>query len=135
MAIDIKQIKKRLEETRQELEDQLKSLTPTAADYLTDPANDDYQDIEDEAVDEQQEQQDQAIKFNVQTQLNDVNAALKRIEDGSYGRCVVCGQPIPEKRLEAIPWAARCVKDEEAAEQGMISRDELNQDTNDTRFS
>lgn len=136
MAIDTKKMQKRLEEVHQELEDHLNSLKrPTAADYLTDPTSDDYQDIEDDAVDEQQEQQDRAVMFNEQTQLNDVNAALKRIEDGTYGRCVVCGQTIPEKRLEAIPWAARCVKDEEAFEQGMISHDELNQNTGDTRFS
>ena len=37
-------------------------------------------------------------------------AALRRIEDGTYGRCVVDGEPIDEKRLEAVPWTAYCLE-------------------------
>lgn len=43
------------------------------------------------------------------TQRAEVLAALARIEDGSYGRCVDCGDPVPEPRLEARPTTARCV--------------------------
>jgi DnaK suppressor protein len=42
-------------------------------------------------------------------QRAEVLAALARIEDGSYGRCVDCGNPVPELRLEARPATARCV--------------------------
>jgi DnaK suppressor protein len=42
--------------------------------------------------------------------LDDVRSALNRIADGSYGRCLVDGQPIPEKRLEAVPWAKYCAQ-------------------------
>ncbi len=42
--------------------------------------------------------------------LNQIGAAIQRIEDGSYGRCEVCGTKIPESRLEAIPYAALCVQ-------------------------
>lgn len=38
-----------------------------------------------------------------------VLAALHRIESGTYGQCVDCGAPVPERRLEARPEAARCV--------------------------
>lgn len=48
--------------------------------------------------------------------LRDINAALRRIEEGSFGECIDCGQEIPEKRLEAIPWASRCVRCEESKE-------------------
>jgi DnaK suppressor protein len=41
--------------------------------------------------------------------LREVQAAMGRIEDGSYGVCESCGQPIKAKRLEAVPWARRCV--------------------------
>ena len=43
-------------------------------------------------------------------QLAEVRAALRRIDEGSFGRCLVDGGPIDEKRLEAVPWAAYCVK-------------------------
>jgi RNA polymerase-binding transcription factor DksA len=36
--------------------------------------------------------------------------ALKRLDDGGYGRCVDCGRPVPDGRLEARPEAARCVQ-------------------------
>jgi DnaK suppressor protein len=41
--------------------------------------------------------------------LVEVQQALARIDNGTYGMCSNCGQPIPEKRLEAIPWATLCV--------------------------
>jgi RNA polymerase-binding transcription factor DksA len=42
--------------------------------------------------------------------LDQIDGALKRIEEGSYGRCDECGVRIPESRLEAIPYAAKCVR-------------------------
>jgi DnaK suppressor protein len=42
-------------------------------------------------------------------QRTEVLAALARIDDGSYGRCVDCAGPVPEPRLEARPATARCV--------------------------
>ena len=45
----------------------------------------------------------------------EVVAALKRIEDGSYGLCERCGQPIPAERLEALPTARLCVTCKQAA--------------------
>jgi DnaK suppressor protein len=43
--------------------------------------------------------------------LADVERALAKIEEGTYGKCDVCGQPIGEARLEALPWAVVCVRD------------------------
>lgn len=45
-------------------------------------------------------------------QRTQVVAALKRLDDGSYGRCVDCGKEIPPARLEVRPEAARCVEDQ-----------------------
>ncbi len=42
--------------------------------------------------------------------LDQIEAAIVRIEDGSYGRCEECGGKIPRSRLEAIPYAAQCVQ-------------------------
>jgi len=46
---------------------------------------------------------------NEQDALDQIDGALKRIEDGSFGQCEECGRKIPESRLEAIPYAALCV--------------------------
>jgi len=39
-----------------------------------------------------------------------IQAALKRVEDGTFGECVNCGEDIAEARLDAVPHAARCVR-------------------------
>jgi DnaK suppressor protein len=48
--------------------------------------------------------------------LRQVKAALGRVRDGSFGVCVDCESPIGLKRLAAVPWAARCIKCQEAAD-------------------
>ena len=42
--------------------------------------------------------------------LNQIEAALERIEEGRYGRCEECGRKIPEARLKAMPYVAVCVR-------------------------
>ena len=44
--------------------------------------------------------------------LERVQDALQRIEDGAYGRCIVCGRQIEAARLEANPWAPYCLEDQ-----------------------
>ncbi|NIQ18272.1 MAG: hypothetical protein GTN43_05690, partial [Candidatus Aenigmarchaeota archaeon] len=44
-----------------------------------------------------------------QLKLQEISNALKRIEEGVYGKCVVCGKSIEEKRLIAIPEAKKCI--------------------------
>ena len=41
--------------------------------------------------------------------LAEIDAALKRIEEGTYGICTNCGKEIPVDRLEALPWATLCI--------------------------
>jgi DnaK suppressor protein len=61
--------------------------------------------------------------------LRNVRAALRRMEEGSYGICLHCEEEISPKRLEAVPWAAYCIKCQEIAdrntEEGSESLDEL----------
>lgn len=46
------------------------------------------------------------------TTVTQVRDALKRIEDGTYGKCLMCGRQIEVARLEAVPWAAYCFEDQ-----------------------
>ena len=41
--------------------------------------------------------------------LDDVRRAQTQVSDGTYGTCEVCGEPIPDGRLEARPWSTRCL--------------------------
>ncbi len=126
MTINIPRMKERLEAKRTELQEQIASLTeahPTPVDPIE--ASEGPQDFEETAVDFLETQQEQSIEVNVQALLTEVEDALKRIEDGTYGFCVVCGKYIPEKRLEALPWASRCVKDQAQLEQRNLSEEEI----------
>jgi DnaK suppressor protein len=50
--------------------------------------------------------------------LRDIDAALRRLRDGSYGVCMDCGIEITKKRLEAVPWANFCVTCQERRQTG-----------------
>ena len=52
--------------------------------------------------------------------LEEINEALQRMEEGTYGICVVCGRSIEEKRLLAIPEAKKCIKCKAAEERMKI---------------
>lgn len=49
--------------------------------------------------------------------LKEIRQARRRVTDGTYGACESCGEPIPRKRLEAIPWAAYCITCQEMRDQ------------------
>ncbi|MEK7729866.1 MAG: TraR/DksA C4-type zinc finger protein [candidate division KSB1 bacterium] len=48
--------------------------------------------------------------------LTDIEDALKRIDEGTFGRCIDTGKDIPEPRLDAMPWTPRCREAQEAYE-------------------
>src|SRR5579863_7881658 len=48
-----------------------------------------------------------------------VQDALRRIEEGTYGKCIVCGRQIEAARLEAVPWAVYCLEDQEKQDKRM----------------
>jgi DnaK suppressor protein len=56
-----------------------------------------------------EQQRDLALRDRSTAQLALVEAALARLDDGSFGACVRCGKPIAAARLEALPWAATCI--------------------------
>src|ERR1700744_135140 len=49
-----------------------------------------------------------SLEEQTKMRLMEIEAALSRIDDGSYGRCAKCGQPIDRERLEALPAVAVC---------------------------
>lgn len=61
---------------------------------------------------------DQSLGENAETVVGEIDEALWRIEDGTYGTCAVCGSVIPEERLDAVPYAILCLDDKRRQEQG-----------------
>lgn len=65
----------------------------------------------DAATETESRELDMAQGRMLEARLKRIGDALRRIDQGTYGRCVVCGERIPDERLEALPDAAYCVKD------------------------
>jgi RNA polymerase-binding protein DksA len=55
------------------------------------------------------QQRDLALREKDEQHLEAVEAALARLDAGTFGTCVRCGRPIAPERLEALPWAAHCI--------------------------
>jgi DnaK suppressor protein len=49
-----------------------------------------------------------------------IEQALVRLDAGTFGTCVHCGQPVQEKRLDAVPWARHCLDCQELQDKGLI---------------
>jgi DnaK suppressor protein len=65
-----------------------------------------------------EQQRDLALRDRAQLHLELVDAALQRLDDGTFGTCRRCGQPIAAERLEALPWAAHCIACQSAIDKG-----------------
>src|SRR5256886_13735487 len=52
---------------------------------------------------------DYTLEENAEHMLSDIDSALRRIDDGTYGRCTNCSKVIAAERLEARPWATLCI--------------------------
>jgi|SRR5687767_4523603 RNA polymerase-binding transcription factor DksA len=61
-------------------------------------------------------ERDLSILEGIEAELADVEHAIRRLDDGSYGTCEACGKPIDDDRLEAMPAARFCLQDQASAE-------------------
>lgn len=103
--LDLKVIRGKLEEERETLQERMEnpSIYPTAEGPTANP------DRSDLARSYDQRQRQSAIEERLEHRLELVNAALNRLDDGTYGRCVNCGKEIAPARLNAMPEAAMCI--------------------------
>ncbi|MCK5027922.1 MAG: TraR/DksA C4-type zinc finger protein [Candidatus Pacebacteria bacterium] len=114
MTINIQEFKKRLEEERSQLETSLAEVgqkNPTNPDDWEGkpkPIGKERADSNDIADNIEEYESNTAVVAELETRLKNVEAALKRIEDNTYGICVVGGEKIEEDRLEANPAAQTC---------------------------
>jgi DnaK suppressor protein len=115
--------KKELERYRRLLDEKKSSLsqeiakTRSAEEETTEEST---QDIADKAVSSYTREFLYSLTDGERGTLLQIDEALERIDEGSYGFCTNCGQPMAEKRLTAVPWAPYCVDCQELAEKGML---------------
>ncbi len=56
--------------------------------------------------------------------LNLIDEALVRIEAAEYGKCARCEEVLPDRRLDAVPWARHCVRCQDLHERGLLNDDD-----------
>lgn len=100
-----KTLRKRLEAERRRLMAELERLA------VTEQENPGYSThIADDATEVFENAKNQALRQNLQRLLGQVNDALAKFDQGTYGLCEVCGDTIDRARLKALPYATLCLK-------------------------
>ena len=99
-----------------ELERRLSARATREEEQGREQTTDTAGDIGDDSVTDESESEDFTEAELDATVLQQVRDALKRIDDGTYGRCLVDGGPIETKRLDAVPWTPYCVKHQQSLE-------------------
>ena len=107
----------RLVEEREELDAQLTTIVEdTFANTQSEAAGD--VGLDDESADAGtatfEREKDLSIENNVRDLLQKIERALKRMDEGTYGACQVCGKPIEKARIKALPYVDLCIKDAQA---------------------
>lgn len=109
------ELKLRLEEERQRLRADIDAVANRPAEYR--PTVESYygNHLADAGTDTFEEEKALALEAHLVGLLGKVDEALRRFEQGTYGICEECGQPIAPERLEALPYATTCLKCQQPA--------------------
>ena len=111
-AIDTDRFREALLEERLRVEAALENLHDETRGTLYDDAGEETafdNHLADTATETYDRELDYTLEENAGRVLGEIDAALQRIEDGTYGTCTNCSGRIPEERLEALPWATLCI--------------------------
>ena len=119
MAINLTEVRVHLEKKQRELQEEIARIQ---ARYPFPSAPSTFEEGEDrgEVARAMVEREDElSLLRNQQRLLAHIELALKRLDEGTYGLCSECGQPIAEERLKALPWATRDIACEKKREHGV----------------
>jgi RNA polymerase-binding protein DksA len=97
--VDLRHFEYKLMEWRATLEHQLRPIAETPSD--PDPVT--------RQSEEMAESLESLWREAVILQTRDIDCAVQKIREGSFGRCEQCGKPISPRRLKAVPWARKCL--------------------------
>ncbi|MHB0977161.1 MAG: TraR/DksA family transcriptional regulator [Candidatus Aquicultorales bacterium] len=115
---DLQGLKNKLLKEKKRLEDEYRSLQgdmkQNQAGWSGEHGYENH--LADIGTDTASREADLSLEFNVKDMLDHINDALKRMDEGTYGVCSICGKAIPMQRLKAIPWATLCIEDKKREE-------------------
>lgn len=118
MTLNLEKYRKRIleEKARVEMERENIRGDQGIGDAVGDLANLDNNHPADQGTETYEKEKDMALISMLDTQLTQIRDAVARIDAGTYGTCERCGKPIPEARLNTVPFATLCVEDQEYIE-------------------
>src|SRR5919206_1065924 len=120
-TIETDEFKERLLDERRRLQEAIENLKAEHGGSLEDETGElSFSDnhLGDVATETFDRELDEGLEEGALRRLEQIGVALARIEDGSYGTCAACGNPIREERLRAVPWATLCIDDQRKQERG-----------------
>lgn len=111
--MDMEQARQRLDDERRRLDELRQQAVATLADERESDAGE-LSSLDQHPADMGTEVHDREVNESVlqgfDTQIAEIDAALDRVDDGTYGRCEECREPIPDDRLEVVPAARFCAQ-------------------------
>ena len=122
MSVDLEHFRAVLLEERERVENAIANLKDVHRGSLEDEVDEvsgtNDQDLAQTATATLDREIDYTLEENSTQVLGEVDAALLRIDAGTYGTCTSCGDEIPVARLEAYPWASVCIDCARTLERG-----------------
>ena len=113
--IDTEHFRERLLAERERVQDAIAYLHKENPGGLEDVTADVASGVDNHLADTATETVDREIDYTLEENsgnvLREIDAALKRIDEGTYGTCATCGRPIEPERLKYLPWSTRCAED------------------------
>lgn len=98
-----------LQKIKKQFENRLKALGAKVDEIEEDLREPSDPDFAEHATEAEGDEVLEGLESTALLEIAQIEAALGRIEDGVYGECATCGEPVGEKRLEVIPHAAQCI--------------------------
>jgi DnaK suppressor protein len=120
VAVDVNRFRDLLREERRRVLDAIEYLQKENPGSIEDETDDETTDnhLAETATVTLDREIDYTLEENSEHVLSSIEGALARIDAGTYGTCLSCGQRIAEERLAAIPWATHCIGCKRLEERG-----------------
>jgi DnaK suppressor protein len=119
-VVDMEAARRRLETERGRVLEARQHLIDDTSRSMEEAVDEDGNDshMADSASETLDREMELSLGDNAEHMLASIDSALARIDAGSYGKCERCGQPIASDRLEALPWATKCIECKRLEERG-----------------
>jgi RNA polymerase-binding protein DksA len=120
LSVNVNTARERLMLERERVVAEMQTLRDDLSHSLEDALDEDGNGshLADSATETLDREIEQTLEGNAEHLLASIDAALARIEEGTYGRCERCGDPIGDERLDALPYATRCIECKRLEERG-----------------